>query len=72
MARPDMLQEIEKVEVLLKKRLPIGAQTSEQRLITDLQQQGFSKYSIEKALAILINKDELQHLHQRKSILRVR
>ena len=71
MARPDMLEEVSKVEMQIHRRLPIGSQVSEARLIEDFLKQGFSRYAIEKAIMIMVRKDQLQHLNQRKVLRRI-
>jgi hypothetical protein len=71
MARPDMLEEVSKVEMLIHRRLPIGSQVSEARLTEECLKVGFSQIAIERAIMIMIRKDQLQHLNQRKILRRI-
>ena len=103
--RRDVLAEVEVVENLIRKKLPVGTIMSEKRLIDSLAEfvrhhaaqdclvialfahgvgftqdmrlaagrtQNHSRYAIEKAIMIMIQKDELASRYQGKSIIRVR
>ena len=115
--RKDFLAEVETVESLIRRRLPIGTIISEKRLVDDFisqvrrghpgtqiarccgaapsahwrecsprsrrfaalsgwrgvrAHQNFSKYAVEKALALMLQKDDLAHRNQGRSVVRIR
>jgi len=67
---PQLLAEVQNAEKLLKRRLPIGSQISEKHVIDDFVKQGVSEFAIRKAIAILIQRDEMEYRSQRKRIYR--
>jgi DNA replication licensing factor MCM5 len=69
----EMMQEIVSAENILKRRLAIGSKMSERRLVQDLQQSAnISEESVRRAIAIMVQRGELEHRNQRKAVLRKR
>jgi DNA replication licensing factor MCM5 len=63
--------EVSNAEALLKRRLPIGSQISEKKVIEDFTKQGIaSELSMRRAIATLIQRGELEYRNQRKKIYR--
>jgi DNA replication licensing factor MCM5 len=69
---PDLLRQVNQVETLLKRRIPIGSRISEQRVIRDFCKQGLNDHAIRTAIRILVQRDELEYRNQRKTIARRR
>ncbi|XP_066919905.1 DNA replication licensing factor mcm5-A-like [Clytia hemisphaerica] len=66
------IEEVRRLETLLKKRFAIGSQVSEQRIISDFQRQKFSEKAISTVIHIMLRRGELEHKYQRKVLYRVR
>ncbi|CAB4044911.1 DNA replication licensing factor mcm5-like [Paramuricea clavata] len=66
------VEEIRQIERQLKRRFPIGAQVSEQRIIQDFLKQKYSERSIITVLQIMLRRGEMAHRFQRKVLYRVR
>ncbi|XP_028398778.1 DNA replication licensing factor mcm5-like [Dendronephthya gigantea] len=66
------VEEIRQIEGQLKRRFPIGAQVSEQRIIQDFLKQKYSERSIITVLQIMLRRGEMAHRFQRKVLYRVR
>lgn len=66
------VEEVRQIERQLKRRFPIGAQVSEQRIIQDFVKQKYSERSIVTVLHIMLRRGEMAHRFQRKVIYRVR
>eukprot|EP01104_Vermistella_antarctica_P009551 TRINITY_DN2470_c0_g1_i2.p1 TRINITY_DN2470_c0_g1~~TRINITY_DN2470_c0_g1_i2.p1 ORF type:complete len:572 (+),score=140.08 TRINITY_DN2470_c0_g1_i2:842-2557(+) len=69
---PEVLAEISRVEALLKRRLPIGSRTSQQRICEDFQARGVASNVVAKAISIMVSRDELEYRNQRKIVYRKR
>jgi hypothetical protein len=72
MTRPDMVDEVEGIEDKIKKRLPRGTRIAHNKLVDYFVDQGHSKYAIDKAIGIMLRRDELKHQNNRMHIVRVR
>lgn len=66
------IEEVRRLETLLKKRFAIGSQVSEQRIIADFQRSNFSEKAISTVIHIMLRRGELEHKYQRKVLYRVR
>jgi len=66
------IEEVRRLETLLKKRFAIGSQVSEQRIISDFQRSNFSEKAISTVIHIMLRRGELEHKYQRKVLYRVR
>lgn len=66
------MEEVRRLENLLKKRFAIGSQVSEQRIIADFQRQKFNEKAITTVIHIMLRRGELEHKYQRKVLYRVR
>lgn len=69
---PDnMRSEIESVEVLIKKKLPIESTTRVKNLIMSITKSfGVSELSVRKAIQYMVQKDELEYRYKRHGIYR--
>ena len=56
----------------MKKRFPIGAQVSQHSIISDFEKQKYPERQVQKVLATMIRRGELQHRMQRKMLYRIK
>ncbi|KJE91381.1 minichromosome maintenance complex component 5 [Capsaspora owczarzaki ATCC 30864] len=70
--RPELQDELSKIEKQIQRRFFVGAQVSEKRIVEDFVKQGFSEYGIKKVISVMLRRGDLQHKAQRKVLLRVR
>ena len=56
----------------LKKRFPIGAQISQHTIVSDFEKQKYPERQVQKVLATMIRRGELQHRMQRKMLYRIK
>jgi len=63
---------IHRIEKQLKKRFPIGAQVSQHSIISDFEKQKYPERQVQKVLATMIRRGELQHRLQRKMLYRIK
>jgi DNA replication licensing factor MCM5 len=68
--RPEVRAEVQRVEDALKRRLAIGSQASERRLIDHFLDENFSEFAIRQALMIMVRRGELHYRRQRKLVYR--
>ncbi|KAH9654541.1 DNA replication licensing factor MCM5 [Citrus sinensis] len=66
----EMAHEIKQAETQIKRRIPIGNQISERRLIDDLTRMGMNESIIRRALIIMHQRDEVEYKRERRVILR--
>ncbi|KAG9304757.1 hypothetical protein G9A89_003931 [Geosiphon pyriformis] len=73
LSHPDLMSRVQNAEKWIKKRLPVGSQVSSQRLIEDLIKEDAecSDLIARKAIDILVRRDVLQYVQQRKKLVRV-
>lgn len=69
---PELMQEIQTAEGLLKRRLAIGSKMSERRLVQDFQQSNISPEATRRAINIMVQRGELEYRQQRKAVVRKR
>jgi len=67
---PALMSEVNNAEALLKRRLPIGSKVSEKNVIEDFVRQGVSEFGIRKAIQVMVQRSELDYMHQRKMLYR--
>jgi len=67
-----MVEEVEAVENKIRRRLPRGSRIATNRLVEFLMDQGHNHYSVDKAINIMLRRDELKHQNGRMFIFRVR
>ena len=66
------MEEIEDVCSFVKRMLPIGARTPQKRLMEELvEKRGYTRFSVRKAVQVLLVRGEVKHLFQQKFIQRV-
>merc|ERR1712141_180179 len=63
---------IHRIEKQLKKRFPIGAQISQHSIVSDFEKQKYPERQVQKVLATMIRRGELQHRMQRKMLYRIK
>merc|ERR1719400_2910711 len=63
---------IHRIEKQLKKRFPIGAQVSQHSIVSDFEKQKYPERQVQKVLATMIRRGELQHRMQRKMLYRIK
>ena len=61
-----------RIEKQLKKRFPIGAQISQHTIVSDFEKQKYPERQVQKVLATMIRRGELQHRMQRKMLYRIK
>lgn len=66
----EIANEIKQAETQIKRRIPIGNQISERRLIDDLTRMGMNESIIRRALIIMHQRDEVEYKRERRVILR--
>lgn len=73
MTRPDLIKEIDRIEKVIRQRLPIGASISYRSLVNEMvSNKGFPEHSVNRALEIMVQQDKLLLKNQRKVLLRQR
>lgn len=68
--RDEVRGEVQRVEEALKRRLAIGSQASERRLVDHFLDENFSEFAIRQAIMVMIRRGELQYRRQRKTVYR--
>jgi DNA replication licensing factor MCM5 len=68
----EVSKEIQQVEENIKARLPIGAMTNQENLITLLTKNGLDRFNVERAMFIMVQRNELEYRNQRRTIIRKR
>lgn len=68
--RPEVRQEVQRVEAALKRRLAIGSMASERRLIDHFLDERYSEYAIRAAIMVMVRRGDLQYRRQRKHVYR--
>ncbi|XP_010245540.1 PREDICTED: DNA replication licensing factor MCM5 [Nelumbo nucifera] len=66
----EMANEIKQAETQIKRRMGIGSQISERRLIDDLTRMGLNESIVRRALLILHQRDEVEYKRERRVIVR--
>lgn len=69
--KPEVRQEVQRVEESLRRRLAIGSMASERRLVDHFLDERFSEYAIRTAIVIMVRRGDLQYRRQRKYVYRV-
>lgn len=67
----DVRKELAAVEERVRQRLPLSGHTSKRALVDELQRSNLSEWAIERALVVMVQRRELEILHEGKSIKRV-
>ncbi|CAO3608366.1 unnamed protein product [Cunninghamella blakesleeana] len=70
MSRSEVMAEVQKIEVDIQNRLPIGSQVSVARIKADFLQKGYTESAIQRALSILGRREVLQFRSQGKVVYR--
>merc|ERR1712038_996048 len=63
---------INRVEKQLKRRFAIGSQVSEHSILQDFAKQKYPERAVQKVIAFMIRRGELQHRMQRKMLYRIK
>merc|ERR1719431_1961541 len=63
---------IHRIEKQLKKRFAIGSQISQHTILNDFAKQKYPERQVQKVLATMIRRGELQHRMQRKMLYRIK
>ena len=73
MTRPDLIQEMDRVEKVIRQRVPIGASISYRTLVNEMvSNKGFAEASVNRALEIMVQQEKFLLKNQRKVLLRQR
>ena len=67
---PQVAQDVEHAENMIKQRLPVGSHVSEKRLIAEFEGRNMSAFAIRMAIRGMVQREELQYRNQRKTIFR--
>jgi DNA replication licensing factor MCM5 len=67
---PEMRSEIQQVETQIKRRMGIGINISERRLIDDMVRMGLNESTVRRALLIMHQRDEVEYKRERRVIVR--
>lgn len=69
--RKELVEEVKKIESEIKRRLPLGWNTSYQRLVTEfVGSKRFSQHALDRCLLILERRETIQFRNQRQQIFR--
>lgn len=72
MTRGELMEEINKVEADIRRRLPIGWSTSYASLVREfVQQQGYTAHALERTLFILEKREVIRFSSQKKTVHRI-
>jgi len=63
---------ISRIEKQVKRRFVIGSQVSEHAMIQDFSRQKYPEQAVQKVLALMLRRGEIQHRMQRKLLYRVK
>lgn len=69
--RPDVREEVQRVEAALKRRLAIGSMASERRLVDHFLDEKYSEFSVRNAILVMVRRGDLQYRKQRRFLHRV-
>lgn len=69
--RPDVREEVQRVEEDVRRRVAIGSTISKKRLITNLVEDKFSEFAARNALYVMLRRGDLQHRRDGRSVHRV-
>jgi DNA replication licensing factor MCM5 len=69
---PELAAEVEVVEQRLRQRLPVGHSSSERAIMDDFVRQGLSSMAVGRAIAIMMQREELEYKNRRKMLYRKR
>ncbi len=70
-ARPQFQKDVENIQAQILRRLPKGSQISQSSLINNLENQGFSRSAVERAIYMFIRKEVLRYKDRQMTITRV-
>lgn len=71
MIRPELIKEIEKVERILKSRLPIGSTVSYSQILRELVNiKGFSENAVVRCIDMMVMQEKLIFRNQRRTLVR--
>jgi DNA replication licensing factor MCM5 len=68
--RDEVRAEVQRVEEALKRRLAIGSQASERRLIDHFLDENYSEFAVRHAITVMVRRGDLQYRRQRKFVYR--
>lgn len=71
MNRKELQLDVQKIQDQIRKRLPIGSRISERNLKIDLENQQFDTAAIDRAVALLVQKETLQYKDRRLVLVRM-
>ena len=66
-----MSEEVEKIQDIIRKRLPLGWSTNELNLRDDLRKQDYADASVDAAIHFLVQKNVLSYKERRKVLTRL-
>lgn len=69
--RPEVQKQVQHVEDALKRRLAIGSQASERRLIDHFLDENYSEFVVRNAILVMVRRGDLQYRRQRKVLYRM-
>lgn len=73
MARPDLLKDVERVEKVIRQRLPIGSSVSYRNLVQELtQSRHLPEHAVVRAIDVMVQQEKLLFRSQRKVLIRQR
>ncbi|CAG8460766.1 14544_t:CDS:10 [Ambispora leptoticha] len=74
LSHPELMSKVQKVEKLIKDRLPLGSQISSRKLIDEIiktKENDFTEIIVQRAIDILVRRETLSYSQQRKKLFRV-
>ena len=66
------LDRINDIEAKLKRRFPVGARVSEQKIVQDFVAQNYDEGLIRKVVSVMVRRGEVEHQMQRRVLYRVK
>ncbi|KAJ5075476.1 intein-containing DNA replication licensing factor mcm5 precursor [Anaeramoeba ignava] len=67
-----MIKQIDQIENSIRRRLAIGSSFPEKKMIEILVQSGNKEFAVRKAIQIMLQREELEYIHQRRILFRKR
>jgi DNA replication licensing factor MCM5 len=66
------LDRINDIEAKLKRRFPVGARVSEQKIVQDFTGQNYDEKLVRKVISVMIRRGDVEHQMQRRVLYRVK
>lgn len=69
--RGDLLKQVEAVERDIRRRLPVGSRIQHRILVDELSRRDYPAAAVEKAIQIMLRREQLRHSNQQRTLERV-